>query len=204
MRRGRLDKRQAVMAAAFSVFARDGYDQARVEDIAAAAGVAKATVYNHFGDKETLFRQAITDLSDAALTNNLRVIGLLDEAREDIAAALRRVGLGLAECYCADSSRALRRLLSSEPEQFSDLLGVVYDRVSRQVTRTLGDKLARLALAGRIRVDDPQLAAEQFTALLSGPIESRSRFGTRTIPRTELRGIARDAVSTFVKAFPTT
>ncbi|MFF6008462.1 TetR/AcrR family transcriptional regulator, partial [Prauserella flavalba] len=39
--------------------AREGYPQARVDQIAAEAGVAKATVYNHFGDKENLFRETI-------------------------------------------------------------------------------------------------------------------------------------------------
>jgi AcrR family transcriptional regulator len=41
------------------VFSRDGYVEARVEDIARAAGVAPTAIYYHFGGKEELFTQAL-------------------------------------------------------------------------------------------------------------------------------------------------
>jgi len=54
---GRIDKRQAILDAAFTIFARDGYYLAGVDAIAAEARVAKHTIYNHFRDKENLFRE---------------------------------------------------------------------------------------------------------------------------------------------------
>ncbi|WP_131770844.1 TetR/AcrR family transcriptional regulator, partial [Candidatus Protofrankia californiensis] len=54
--RGRVDKREAILAAAFEVFARKGYEGASVDLIASEAGVAKPTLYNHLGSKENLFR----------------------------------------------------------------------------------------------------------------------------------------------------
>ncbi|MFJ2703482.1 TetR/AcrR family transcriptional regulator C-terminal domain-containing protein, partial [Streptomyces sp. NPDC087428] len=44
-------------------------------------------------------------------------------------------------------------------------------------------------------------AAEQLLALLTGPIETRSRLGTRTVPTTETRTIAETAVDTFLRAY---
>jgi len=41
------------------VFSRDGYVEARVEDIARAAGVAPTAIYYHFGGKDELFTQAL-------------------------------------------------------------------------------------------------------------------------------------------------
>lgn len=41
------------------MFSRDGYVEARVEDIARAAGVAPTAIYYHFGGKEELFTQAL-------------------------------------------------------------------------------------------------------------------------------------------------
>jgi hypothetical protein len=64
---GRIDKRQAILNVAFTVFARQGYAQAGVDVIAAEAGVAKATVYSHFGDKENLLREAIAASTDQTL-----------------------------------------------------------------------------------------------------------------------------------------
>ncbi|MFG6196440.1 hypothetical protein [Nonomuraea sp. JJY05] len=43
--------------------------------------------------------------------------------------------------------------------------------------------------------------AEQFMALLAGPLEARSQMGTRTIPEDELRGPARAAVRAFLDAW---
>src|SRR5207249_558723 len=123
--RGRIDKQRAMLAAAFSVFARAGYAQARVDEIAAEARVAKATVYNHFGDKETLFRQVVQALSDTALAANLAAVDLLVADRGDLPAKLREVGLRLARCYCAEESRALRRLAAAEASQFPEMLDIM-------------------------------------------------------------------------------
>jgi TetR/AcrR family transcriptional regulator, mexJK operon transcriptional repressor len=73
--RGRIDKREAILAAAGEVFGREGYAHAGVDVIAAEAGVAKSTVYNHFGDKETLFREAIAADVDRALAKHLATPG---------------------------------------------------------------------------------------------------------------------------------
>ncbi|WP_230424056.1 TetR/AcrR family transcriptional regulator [Streptomyces radicis] len=68
------DKRRAILAGAFAVFARDGYAQACVRDIAAAAGVAKPTVYSHLTDKATLFRHAVAEAADAAARERLAAL----------------------------------------------------------------------------------------------------------------------------------
>ena len=48
-------RREAILDAALEEFAAKGYAGARMEDIARRAGVAKGTLYLHFGDKEGLF-----------------------------------------------------------------------------------------------------------------------------------------------------
>ncbi|MFI9507388.1 TetR/AcrR family transcriptional regulator [Nocardia sp. NPDC052566] len=198
--RGRIDKQQAVLAAAFAVFARGGYAQARVDDIAAEAQVAKATVYNHFHDKESLFRQAVQSLSRTALAANLAAIEKLASADGDLTTRLTEVGRHLIECYCTEESRTLRRLVCAEATQFPDLVDLVTE-VSRRATSALADRLARLSLAGELEIDDPELAAAQFAALLAGPADSLLRLGTSQPSDTELRAVTDAAVRTFLKAF---
>ena len=55
----RPSRRKQIIEAATRVFSRDGYAEARVEDIARAAGVAPTAIYYHFGGKEELFTQAL-------------------------------------------------------------------------------------------------------------------------------------------------
>ncbi|HEX2317248.1 MAG TPA: TetR/AcrR family transcriptional regulator, partial [Thermomonospora sp.] len=165
--RGRIDKRQAILEAAFTVFARLGYAQACVQDIADEAGVAKPTVYNHLRDKETLFRHAMAAAAERALARNLAVVERLRDPGEDLRAALEDAGLRLLECHGDDDSRAWRRLLAAETGRFPDLPDAAGGDVAERVTEALADRLARLSLAGRLRRCDPSTAAEQFLALLT-------------------------------------
>ncbi|MFD9940427.1 TetR/AcrR family transcriptional regulator C-terminal domain-containing protein [Nonomuraea sp. NPDC059023] len=45
------------------------------------------------------------------------------------------------------------------------------------------------------------MAAEQLLALLIGPLEARSRMGTRLLGDDEPREVARVAVGTFLQAY---
>ena len=52
-------RRQAILDAALDVFAAEGFTAARLDDVAAKAGVAKGTIYLFFKDKEELFEQIV-------------------------------------------------------------------------------------------------------------------------------------------------
>ena len=53
-----------LLAAALEVFARKGYEDARVEDICVAAGSARATFYRHFSGKHEVFMALLGQLTD--------------------------------------------------------------------------------------------------------------------------------------------
>src|SRR6266404_193302 len=59
------DKREAILRAAIKVFARKGYFNSKVADIAAAAGIADGTVYLYFKSKDeilhSIFDRAMAD-----------------------------------------------------------------------------------------------------------------------------------------------
>jgi TetR/AcrR family transcriptional regulator len=59
-----LDPRARILAAAAEVFASIGFAGARVDEIAARAGVNKAMLYYHVGDKEKLYATVLTDTID--------------------------------------------------------------------------------------------------------------------------------------------
>ncbi len=47
--------RRALLDAALEVFSQKGFDAARLEDVAKAAGVTRGAIYHHFGGKAELF-----------------------------------------------------------------------------------------------------------------------------------------------------
>jgi TetR/AcrR family transcriptional regulator len=58
------DTRQRILAAAAEVFGEIGFAGARVDEIAARAGVNKAMLYYHVGDKDKLYATVLTDTVD--------------------------------------------------------------------------------------------------------------------------------------------
>ena len=50
-------KRMAILDAAMSQFDRQGYASTTIDDVAAAAGISKGSVYNYFHSKQDLFTQ---------------------------------------------------------------------------------------------------------------------------------------------------
>ncbi|MGW4092941.1 TetR/AcrR family transcriptional regulator [Nocardia sp. NPDC004750] len=199
--RGRIDKRQAILDAAFVVFARRGYAQACVQEIAEAAGVAKPTIYNHLNDKETLFRHTLAAAGDAVLAENLSVVERLRNPGPDLRATLEDLAYRLIRVCCSERSRSLRWLTYGQVAQFPDLIDIVVSRTSGQLAEALADRLARLSLSGRLRACDPATAAEQFLALITGPMEGRSRLGTRKVSTTEMHAVATTGVDTFLRAY---
>src|SRR5882724_11093629 len=55
-------KRAAILQAAQYVFFANGFVGTSMDQVAAAAAVSKQTVYKHFGDKEALFREVVTNV----------------------------------------------------------------------------------------------------------------------------------------------
>jgi AcrR family transcriptional regulator len=49
------ERRASILAVAGPLFARDGYEGTRIDDVAAAAGVTKPIVYRHFDGKKALY-----------------------------------------------------------------------------------------------------------------------------------------------------
>ncbi|GJF32076.1 transcriptional regulator [Kitasatospora sp. NE20-6] len=201
--RGRIDKRSAILEAAVKVFTREGYAQAGIDAIAAAAGVAKPTVYNHFGDKENLFRVVMRDGAERTSTRIVAALASLPDDGQDLAAELERVAHRVVECQLGDEGWGLQRLLYAEAARLPDLYDQVVARGSRPVLDVLCGRLAGLANRGHLDLDDPAVAATQFMALVSGNLPGLSALGTRPVDRADLDAAVRTGVDTFLRAYGT-
>src|ERR671939_549501 len=75
------DKREAILRAATEVFARNGYFNAKVADVARVAGVADGTVYLYFKSKEEILHSIFDRSVEAALAEARKEIAGLADAR---------------------------------------------------------------------------------------------------------------------------
>ncbi|MFG2127082.1 TetR/AcrR family transcriptional regulator [Streptomyces sp. NPDC048751] len=193
--RGLIERRQAILDGAFAVFARRGYAQACVKEIAQEAGVAKPTVYSHLNDKESLYREAVEAVADRIGARSLAVIEQLRETATDAdpRTALTVVACGLLKVFGTADAIAVRQLACAQAAQFPDLAASVRERTVLQVRSALADRLARLALDGRLSRCDPELAAEHFLSLITGSLEYRSSAA--------LDSVADPVVDVFLRAY---
>jgi TetR/AcrR family transcriptional regulator, fatty acid metabolism regulator protein len=90
------DKREAILRAATCVFARTGYFNSKVADIAREAGVADGTVYLYFKSKEeilhSIFDRSVEEVLDAARKRIKRIADPREKLRQIANMHLERLG----------------------------------------------------------------------------------------------------------------
>jgi AcrR family transcriptional regulator len=115
---------RAIRAAALDVFAAKGFSAARLDDVAAAAGVAKGTIYLYFSSKEDLL-EAIVRSSIGALLDNYEQAAAVSNATAS--QLLRMVGQALAHAIEDPDRRRILHLVLSEGGRFP-AIGDFYHR----------------------------------------------------------------------------
>ena len=195
IRKGR--KFDQVLEGARTVFLRDGFDGASVDDIAREAGVSKATLYSYFPDKRLLFTEICntecrrqTDLAEAQIDIAAPVETQLTFAAE------RLVGFLVSEL-----GRNMCRLMMSEAGRFPELADRFYRNGPGLVHERLVHHMRHLAGAGLLRIEDFDLAAIQFAQLCKGPLHERMIFGMGPPDAAELARIIRGAVEMFMARY---
>ncbi|HEX8177469.1 MAG TPA: TetR/AcrR family transcriptional regulator [Pyrinomonadaceae bacterium] len=97
------DKREAILRAATQVFARNGYFNSKVADIAKAAGVADGTVYLYFKSKEEILHSIFDVAMEEAISEGRKELETIQDPREK----LRRIARLHLERLGADRDLAV-------------------------------------------------------------------------------------------------
>ncbi len=76
------DKQDAILDAAFGVFASYGYRRTTMQDIAQAAGLSRSALYLHFRNKEDIFRSLTKRHFDAAIAEMEKMLNRPGQSME--------------------------------------------------------------------------------------------------------------------------
>jgi TetR/AcrR family transcriptional regulator, mexJK operon transcriptional repressor len=171
-------KRQAILAAARTLFLRDGFD-AGVDQIAAEAGVSKVTVYNHFGTKQALFVEVIKAGLDAPLGDTLvDAVDRLSEGDDLRTAFTAAARAWVANVRSNPDVLAMRTLIAREAQRVPELEQAWRDGGPALHHPGARDALDKLTAAGRLEISDPEAAIIQLYSLLVFPHLVFSTYGT--------------------------
>ncbi len=202
-RSSRGDKRRALLDGALATFAQDGYSRASINTIAAAAGVSTRTIYNQYGDKATLFEAVIVDsahqVADAQIAIVQRHLGKIVDIEGDLTEFARE--------WARPDPRytnhfALVRQINADARHIPEAtLHAWQEAGPLRVRREIADHLTRIAGAGFLAVDDPDLAAVHLVQLITGDITTRSFHGAIPLPEDETDRLADAGVRAFLHGY---
>ena len=184
--------RERVLRAATSSFLSRGY-RSSVDDIARRAGVAKQTVYHHFPSKDALFKAVALDLATGVLVG-------LESPPRDLRAGLLRFALAYRGRALGPQGIATFRTLVPEVMRFPALARTMYAGSAGVLVRRLAEILSQAMDAGRLRRDDPELAAELLLSMLAGLDRIKRLFGVPRPVESEAHRTAR-IVDCFLRAY---
>jgi AcrR family transcriptional regulator len=155
--RGRLRRnagertRERILDAAEEIFVRFGYEGARMDQIAEAAGVRKANIYYYFPGKDELYR-ALVDRTLAALTSGIHdFLGLPAASPWDQVDGFLDMFFRLVERYRGLIGLAYGEILHPPREAHGAAMGELIAQIEEMGARMIADGIA----AGVYRVVDP-------------------------------------------------
>ncbi|MBP2230975.1 AcrR family transcriptional regulator [Azospirillum agricola] len=191
-----LARRQAILEAAALLFIEKGFEKTTLTDIINRAGGSRATLYEHFGDKEGLFRAMMEE-------NSLHILEGLSEAQADDLASpevgLTKFALRFVQILLNDRTVSIVHILVSEGARIPDIAESFFHIGPETTIRRLSDYLKRLSDAGTLRIDDPETAAEAFMGMISGNILWRRLIlPGRPLPMEEVDRYVRRAIALFL------
>jgi AcrR family transcriptional regulator len=152
--------RATLVAAARTVFERDGFLDARITDIAAEAGTATGTFYTYFESKEEIFRAVVEEVQEDWLHPRLRErlgdedpLALIDAANRDYLLAYRR--------------NARLMALFEQVAQIDDEFRELRRKRGAAFVRRNAKMIRRLQESGRADPDlDPLIAAHALSGMV--------------------------------------
>ena len=199
--RGHEAKRMSIIDAAASVFCREGFAGANIDLIAAEAGVSRQTIYNHHRDKEKLFMAVVRDLTERCNAGIFATFASFPDQPKDLEADLIGFAVRMNQnCICNRDGRFLRKLIQTEGERYPELFAEWRDQGPGRTWPALAARFARLAHAGHLAVDDPDVAARQFLALANAELQTTFMLGGMP-SEDEVLQSATHGVRTFLRAF---
>jgi len=164
------DNQARILQAALSVFSQQGFQRARLEEIARAAGVAKGTLYYNFEDKGRLFAAAVAEGAEALVRGGQAV----RDSGEPFLEHLRVLVDTITRPYIRHRDLALIWLREGVGEATGEATRVARGARER-VVGFLADLLVEGQALGYVRPGDPRLSALALIGMLDALCDEHLR-----------------------------
>ncbi len=187
-----------VLEGARGVFLADGFEGASVDTIARAAGVSKATLYSYFPDKRLLFMEVARCECCRQADEAVDLIDMNAAPEVVLTETARR----LVEFFLSDFGMRVFRICVAEADRFPDLGREFYESGPALARARVASYLTKAVERGQLRIEDINLAADQFLELCKADLFPRVILGVQTrFTEAERTRIIKGAVETFLARY---
>ena len=187
-----------VLEGARTVFMRDGFEGASVDEIARAAQVSKATLYSYFPDKRLLFSEVARIECNRQAEEALEVIGSGAPIEEVLHEAASRI----VRFFLSDFGQQVFRICVAESHRFPELGRRFYASGPALMRERMSQVLAPYVAGGVLRIDDMDLATSQFGELCKSDLFVRSLCGMcEHPPEADIERVVDGAVEMFLARY---
>lgn len=191
-------KVEQVIAGARDVFMRQGFEGASVDEIAREAGVSKATLYSYFSDKRLLFMEVAKAECRAQSETAVYEIDFDAPVREVLTQAAKR----MTRFFLSNVGQQIYRIVVAESGRFPELGREFWDCGPKLVREILIQYFKGAVARGELKIDDFDLAADQFPELCKAGLHIRMVIGLQTeFSDEEIDRVIDGAVETFMARY---
>ena len=179
-----------IVAAALDVFAEKGFAAARLDDIAARAGVSKGALYLYFETKQDLFQAVVRETISPNLDQVAAVVAALEAPFPVLVRGFyARMQMALGSSRVA----AVAKMVIGESRNFPDLAKVWHDELVSRAVSLMSGVVAAAQARGEVRPGDPRVHAVSLISPIMLGVLWRETFvpGLPVSPRDERPGIWR-------------
>lgn len=191
-------KLSQVLEGARTVFLRDGFEGASVDDIAKEACVSKATLYNYFPDKRILFLEVAKAECCRQETATDEMIAMSLPPAEALRAAAER----MMRIFLSPFGRNVFKVCVAESDRFPELGREFWESGPARMRAKMIAYFRQAIDRGELVIEDPDLAADQFGELCKADLFPKLMFGIQDrFSDAEIARVADGAVKTFLARY---
>ncbi|HZY48231.1 MAG TPA: TetR/AcrR family transcriptional regulator [Devosia sp.] len=190
-------KRNQILDGAKRCFLEVGFDAASMNDLTAAAGVSKGTLYVYFEDKAAILMSLIEREKRAALSAAADVLNSEGPTRD----VLTRFGIHVTTNLTSDVVIKAQRMVLGIAERMPEVAQTFFAGDTFSAHTTLKDYLD--AHPDEFDIADTDLASRQFLELSMASIYKRRLFGNLATPASEaqIARVVASAVDIFMSYY---
>jgi TetR/AcrR family transcriptional repressor of mexJK operon len=186
---------ERILDVATHLFLNHGYGATSIEAIARRAQISKRTFYHRFDDKAALFSAVVHRIIDR-LRPPANVL-LADGT--DPQEILQRLATLIVRAAVSPEAIALHRLIVAESARFPQLAVVVaQEGAAEGAVRLIARLLERETRAGKLALNNPTFAAQQFLHMVVGLPQRRAMGLGSPMSASEIEAWPRDVVNLFL------